>query len=94
MGLMGSEVSLSFSGKSFRADIIVYDRSGSPLAIVECKRPEVVIDAEVARQALLYHGAAPVRFIYLTNGNNTYIYKRDGEGFKALDRMPSYEEML
>ena len=57
MGLMGSEVALSFGGKSLRADIVVYDRSGAPLAIVECKRPEVEISADVARQALLYHGA-------------------------------------
>ena len=94
MGLMGSEVSLSFGGKSLRADIVVYDRSGAPLAIVECKRPEVEITADVARQALLYNGALPVRYIFLTNGNNTYIYKRSLKGFEALDSFPSYDEML
>ena len=94
MGLMGSEVPLSYGGKSLRADIVVYDRSGAPLAIVECKRPEVEITADVARQALLYHGALPVRFIFLTNGNNTYIYKRSDAGFETMNRFPSYEEML
>ena len=39
------------------------------------------------------HGAAPVKFIILTNGNNTYIYKRGDLGFKPLDHLPSYEEM-
>lgn len=94
MGLMGSEVALSFAGKRLRADIVVYNRAGEPLAIVECKRPQVEITADVARQALLYHGAIPVKFIILTNGNNTYIYKRSGEGFEPLDHLPSYEEML
>ena len=94
MGLMGSEVALSFAGKRLRADIVVYNHAGEPLAIVECKRPEVEITADVARQALLYHGASPVKFIILTNGNNTYIYKRSGEGFEPLGHLPSYEEML
>ena len=94
MGLMGSEVSLSFGGKRLRADIVLYNRAAEPLLIVECKRPEVEITADVARQALLYHGAIPVRFIILTNGNNTYIYKRSGEGFEPLGKLPSYEEML
>ena len=94
LGLMGSEVALNFAGKRLRADIVVYNRAGEPLAIVECKRPEVEITADVARQALLYHGAIPVKLIILTNGNNTYIYKRSGEGFEPLGHLPSYEEML
>lgn len=94
MGLMGSEVSLSYAGKRLRADIVVYDRSGGPLAIVECKRPEVEITADVATQALLYNGAVPVRYIILTNGNNTYIYRRSGDGFEPMGHLPSYEEML
>jgi hypothetical protein len=35
-----------------------------------------------------------VKFICLTNGNNTYIYRRQGSGFVPCDQMPSYEEML
>ena len=94
MGLMGSEVSLHYGSKSLRADIVVYDRAGEPLMVVECKRPDVQIDTEVAQQALRYHGVLGVRFIGLTNGNNTYIYRREGKGFVAADRLPSYEEML
>lgn len=94
MGLMGSEVQLRFGKKRLRADIVVYDRSGSPAAIVECKRPEVKINASVASQALLYHASSPVRFIFLTNGESTYIYKRTEDGFKAVGSLPAYEEML
>ena len=45
MGLMMSEAPLTFGLKKFRADIVVYDRQLRPLLIVECKRPEVQIDA-------------------------------------------------
>lgn len=94
MGLMGSEVPLSYGGKSLRADIVVYDRAGEPLAIVECKRPEVEITAEVARQAMRYNAVLDVRFIFLTNGKTTYIYGRDSSGtFVPMDHAPSFEEM-
>ena len=39
--MMGSEVPLEFGQKKFRADIVIYDRALKPLAVVECKRPEV-----------------------------------------------------
>ena len=93
-GLMMSEVSMKFGDKAYRADILVYDRSGSPLAVVECKRPAVKVDGRVATQALRYHASLGVRYIMLTNGNNTYIYRREGDGFSSCARLPSYEEML
>ena len=91
--LMQSEVSFKFGNKPYRADILVYDRSAQPLAIVECKRPTVVITQTAAEQALKYHGVLGVRYIILTNGNNSYIYKRKGSGFAACDHLPSYTEM-
>ena len=94
MGLMGSEVTLHSGGKAYRADIVVFDRSGAPLAIVECKRPGVQITSAVAEQALRYHGVLGVRYIILTNGNNTYLYRREGSGFTPLDRLPHYSEMI
>ena len=90
--MMGSEVSFELGKKPYRADIVVFDRSARPMAVVECKRPEVTITEEVVRQALRYNAVLDVRFIFLTNGNNTYLYGRDG--FVRLGRVPSFEEML
>lgn len=93
-GLMGSEVPLKLGSKPFRADILIYDRSGKPLALVECKRPSVKITPIVAEQALRYHAALEVRFIMLTNGKIVYIYRREGAGFVSCERIPTYKEML
>jgi hypothetical protein len=93
--MMGSEVSFEFGRKHYRADIVVYSRSGSPLAVVECKRPDVEISSEVARQAMRYNAVLDVKFIFLTNGKNTYIYGRDASGvFVPMDHAPGFEEML
>ena len=48
---------------------------------------------EVAEQALRYNSVLKVRFIFLTNGKNTYIYKSEGAAFKPMDRLPLWEEM-
>lgn len=92
--LMMSEVSLRFGDKPWRADILVYDRSLAPLAVVECKRPDVSIDASVAEQALRYNSVLGVRFIFLTNGKMTYLYKLKEGSFVPCDSMLPYEEMI
>lgn len=94
--MMGSEVPLEFGQKKYRADLVVYDRALRPLAVVECKRPEVELSAEVLRQALRYNAVLDVRFVFVTNGKNTYLYARKGDTdpFEALRALPKYEEML
>lgn len=92
--MMGSEVAFEFGRKPYRADIVLFSREGKPLAVVECKRPEVEITEEVVRQAMRYNAVLDVKFIFLTNGNNTYLYGREGERFVRLASVPSFEEML
>ena len=92
--LMMSEVGFKFGAKSWRADIVVYDRSAAPLAVVECKRPDVAIDAHVVEQAMRYNSVLSVRYLFLTNGKNTYLYRLEGECFVPCEHIPRYEEML
>lgn len=92
--LMMSEAGFRFGSKQYRADILIFNREGQPLAIVECKRPDVGITASVAEQAMRYNAVLSVRFIFLTNGNTTFIFKRSEETFKPFDHFPSFEEML
>lgn len=92
--LMMSEVGFKFGGKQYRADILIYDRTGEPLCVVECKRPEVKLTASVIEQAMRYNAVLSVRFIILTNGNITYLYRRKGDRFEPMDHIPDYEQML
>ncbi|MBP5522157.1 MAG: type I restriction enzyme HsdR N-terminal domain-containing protein [Bacteroidales bacterium] len=92
--LMMSEAPLQFGAKKWRADILIYDRSGKALAVVECKRPDVDIDSSVAAQALRYNLVLDVRWLMLTNGVKTLIFRRDGNAFRAFGSLPKYEQML
>ena len=92
--MMGSEVSLTWNGRDYRADIVVYDRSAHPLLVVECKRPEVELPREVVDQAIRYNNALDVRYIVITNGLKTFMFERGAEGFVFVERAPSWEDML
>lgn len=92
--MMMSEVSLKLGGKSWRADILVYDRAQKPLAVVECKRPEVALSAEVLEQAVRYNMVLNVKYIIITNGVSTRIARRTADKFEFIGEIPHYRDML
>lgn len=96
--MMMSEAGFKLGGKQFRADIIIYDRKASPLAVVECKRPEVELTGEVLDQAIRYNMVLNVSYIFITNGTKTYICRRKelngSTGYEFIDKAPAYQEML
>ena len=94
MHMMMSEAGFCLGGKQFRADVVVYDRKAQPLAVVECKRPEVELTAEVLDQALRYNMVLNVKYIIITNGTRTFMAERKGERFEFMNSVPSYNQML
>jgi len=93
-GLMMSETGFEFGQKKYRADILIYDRALKPLAVVECKRPSVKIDASVVGQAMRYNAALDLEFLFLTNGSTTFLYGRKDGKFEPLPQIITYEQML
>ena len=91
--LMMSEVGMTFADKRYRADILVYGRDGKPLAVVECKRPDVEITASVAEQAMRYNMVLGVSWLFLTNGTGTFVFHLENGTFVPYSQMPDYEQM-
>lgn len=91
--LMMSEAGMEFGQKKYRADILVWDRSGHPLAIVECKRPEVELSSAVLEQAMRYNMVLGVTWLMVTNGTSTCIYKKEGRTFVPQHTLPLYENL-
>lgn len=94
MHMMMSEAGFRLGDKQFRADILVYDRCARPLLVVECKRPEVELTAEVLDQAIRYNMVLNVKYMIITNGTLTYVFRREDERFTAVGTLPRYEEMI
>lgn len=92
--MMMSEVGFKLGEKQFRADILVYDRQARPLVVVECKRPEVELTQEVLDQAVRYNMVLDVKYMIITNGTRTYICRKGEMGYRFIDYVPVYEQML
>ena len=96
--MMMSEAGFKLGDKQFRADILVYDRQARPLVVVECKRPEVELNAEVLDQAVRYNMVLNVAYMIITNGRQTFACRRgmtDGKvQYSFIEKVPAYNEMI
>lgn len=77
LGLVASEYSLEYNGLSKRADIVVFDRVGSPRLLIECKAPEVPITEQTFYQMAQYNFKLNVEYFVLTNGLQHIVGKID-----------------
>ena len=84
-----------------RADIVIerYTKDGqflSPLAVVECKAPEIMLGEEAIDQILDYAEKLGVDYVILTNGNELMVAQYDYENnvYIDLEKIPTYHEML
>ncbi|MGE5420249.1 MAG: type I restriction enzyme HsdR N-terminal domain-containing protein [Chloroflexota bacterium] len=94
-GLMGVEVMFMLNRLKRRVDILVHDRLGKPVMIVECKEPEVKIDDKVFDQIVTYNIGLKVPYIVVTNGLVHYACKvrKDQPGYEFINVIPLYEEL-
>lgn len=94
-GLIGVEVMFLFNKLRRRVDILVHNRQGKPVMIVECKEPGVNIDEKVFDQIVTYNLGLKVPYIVVTNGIVHYACKlrKDQPGYEYLYVIPLYEEI-
>lgn len=95
-GLIGVEVALKLNAVNHRADIVIYSKQGSPIALVECKAPEVELNASVIEQVGRYNIHFKAKYLFITNGLKHYSVIVDWENmqFKPISTIPNYVEMI
>jgi hypothetical protein len=95
-GLIQVEASFRLNTMLRRADILVHDRYGEPVLIVECKAPEVKISQAVFDQVINYNFSYGVKYLVVTNGMKHYSGKIDSAAntFTLLDHIPDYESVI
>ncbi len=94
--LISVEAGLKLYQRIKRTDIVVYDKQGSPVLIVECKAPEIKIDEKVFDQIVRYNMALQVNYLIVTNGLNHYCCQLDYEKntYNFLKTIPNYKFIL
>jgi type I site-specific restriction endonuclease len=94
-GLTVVEMLVKVNGLSQRADIVLYNRQGLPIIIVECKAPEVPVTRAVFNQAARYNTRLNVKYLIVTNGLQHYCARLlDEEGnYELLKEIPRADEL-
>jgi len=95
-GLIQVEASLKLNTMQRRADILIHDRSGQPVMVVECKAPSVKLTQTVLDQVINYNYNYGVTYIILTNGITHLTAKINpaARTFVQLEQIPDYETVI
>jgi hypothetical protein len=98
-GLMGIEINFRLNNMKKRVDILVHNRKGEPVMIVECKSPEIKIsdfyEDKVYDQLGEYNFGYKVPYVIVTNGIVNYAFRFDSTTGKYVHLMqiPLYEDL-
>lgn len=83
-----------------RADIVIHkpDRDGfmQPVAVIECKAPDVPLDLKAREQMLTYCDLISADFAMLTNGVEEYCYRYNQStgNYEDIVKLPAFTDML
>jgi hypothetical protein len=93
--LIKLESGLKYNTLQKRSDILVYNRSGSPFMLVECKAVEVKLTQKVLEQVAVYNHIISAQYLVITNGLLHYCYKvkQVENSFEFMQELPLFENL-
>ena len=95
-GLVATESTFRYQGQPWRADVVVHDRQGDALLLVECKAPSVSIRQAAFDQGARYNLVLGARYLVVTNGQAHYACRVDTDSgeYAFLADLPDYDTLL
>lgn len=93
--LIKLEGGLRLHGMAKRTDIVVFDKTGDKILMIECKAPAVNIDQKVFDQIARYNITHKIRLLAVSNGLKHYYCRIDFEkqAYKFIPELPAYDEL-
>lgn len=93
IALISVEKGLIINGLPKRYDIVLYDNTGKPKVLVECKAPSVKLSNEVFEQAASYNIQLQVEYLLISNGAENFIAEIDYDNlrYKMIEELPRYQ---
>lgn len=94
-GLIAIEKGLTLNGLKKRTDILIYNREGIPVLMVECKAPSIKINQAAFDQIGRYNINFKLPYLFVTNGLQHFVAKVDfkEKQFEFLTEVPNYENL-
>ncbi len=91
--LIAVERGLQMNGLQKRFDVLVFDKTGKPLLLAECKSPDISLSKDTFLQAAVYNSQFGCSHILITNGLKHY-YCRYSEGKEAVtEEIPFFTQL-
>ena len=93
--LMHIEKTLSYNQLQKRCDLVIYNKKGLPVIIIEFKSPQISITQEVFNQIAIYNAELKVNFLIVSNGLTHYCCKMNSEllSFEFIEKIPLFKEL-
>lgn len=90
--LIKVEGGLTFNSLQKRSDIVVFDRTGSPWMVIECKAPDLQLSERTVMQASVYNHTLKARYLVVTNGMSHICCEVNWENRDTvvMPQMPQY----
>ncbi len=82
-------------GKARRTDIVVYNREGNKVLLVECKAPGVAITQKVFEQIARYNMTHKIELLAVTNGLQHYfcVINFEEGSYKFISELPVHGDI-
>ena len=96
VALISVETPLKYARVNKRSDVLVNDRNGQPLMLIECKAPDVAITQKVFEQIAVYNLSIQAPCLMVTNGLQHYcmVMATDTSPARFLGEVPEFEDLL
>ena len=90
--LIHVEKQLEIHHRLRRFDLLLFDRTPSPLMLVECKRPEIDITQATFDQISRYNIALQVPYLLVTNGEKHFCcaINYEKKSYAFLSELPAF----
>lgn len=90
--LIAIEKQLKINNLIKRTDILIFDKSGNPNIIVECKAPSIKITQDTFDQIARYNLKLQAKYLIVTNGLEHFYCKMNYQQMKYdfLKEIPNY----
>lgn len=96
IGLIASEYNIEVNKLKRRCDGVIFNRSSGPIAIIECKAPEIKLSEQTFYQIAQYNFKLQVDWLILTNGLETIVAKinHDQKTLDYFQNVPEFDQLL
>lgn len=79
-GRIGVEKGIAYHEMKKRFDVVVFDKTGSPLLLCECKAPDVELNQATLNQISRYNSTMNAPYLLVTNGLSWIFFNKNELG--------------